>query len=128
MGAERLFVYGTLLDSDRMQAWIGGITAWHVTATATVGGRLYDAGDYPVLRPSRTLSERVPGRLLELEDGGAALARLDEYEGVDEGLFRRRRRTVLCDDGRRLQAWVYEYRRSVRGLRRIECWGEGLKD
>ncbi|MFN8643130.1 MAG: gamma-glutamylcyclotransferase family protein [Candidatus Binatia bacterium] len=68
-------------------------------------------------------ASRVPGVLVELADQ-AALARLDEYEDVGAGLFARRRATVHLDADGDAEAWVYVYRRSVRGRRRITSWGE----
>ena len=77
-----LFVYGTL----RSDIAAGDILASAERLTeATVEGTLYDLGDYPALMlyggtPVHGEVWRCP---LEL------LARLDEYEGTDRGLFRR---------------------------------------
>lgn len=78
-----LFVYGTLL---RDGAAAGLLEEATLLRTAQVGGSLYqtDAG-YPVLVLGG--SERVPGEIWRCPV--PLLARLDQYEGVDEGLFRR---------------------------------------
>ena len=117
----RLFAYGTLKDPGRLAAVVGPTTRSRVLGAGRVRGILYDAGDYPALRPSRSLADSVPGLLLEL-DGDAVLARIDAYEGVDSGLYERRRCVVRLDDGRRASAWTYLYNRSTAALPRIAAW------
>ena len=77
-----LFVYGTLRS--------GGVAAWLLRGCRLVGpgavaGTLYDLGAYPAL----VLGEdsRVEGEVWRCPPG--LLVRLDEYEGVAEGLFGR---------------------------------------
>ena len=91
-----LFAYGTLgPEAVAGDGW----------ATDAVRGRLFDLGPYPVLidwdAPGVGWVEghvRAVGR-------GELEGRLDAYEGVDEGLFRRVVATTR--EGRR--AWVYVY-------------------
>ena len=115
-----LFVYGTLKDSRRFAAVVGQHVHVRVIGHGTVRGVLYDAGEYPALRPSASAADVVRGVVLELDD--AALVRLDAYEGVDSGLYVRRRCEVRGDDGRVQEAWLYVYNRSVSGFRRIASW------
>jgi gamma-glutamylcyclotransferase (GGCT)/AIG2-like uncharacterized protein YtfP len=115
-----LFAYGTLQNPARRAAVIGRATPCRVVAEASIRGVLYDAGEYPVLRPSAAAEDRVPGVLLELDDG--ALECLDDYEGVASGLYRRERCPVELASGGAVDAWVYVYARSVTGLRRIAAW------
>jgi gamma-glutamylcyclotransferase (GGCT)/AIG2-like uncharacterized protein YtfP len=117
-----LFVYGTLQRSQQMDAVLRGASNWRYAGTATVAGELYDAGDYPVLVLNRRSRSKVRGRIVEIDDSMAALALLDDYEGVREGLYVRRRRRVDVADGSRRIAWVYEYARPVDGMRRIAAW------
>ena len=117
-----LFVYGTLRRSERIDAVLGGASGWRYAGAATMAGELYDAGNYPALRSQRRAASRVRGRLVEIDEPAAALPRLDEYEGVGEGLYVRRRRRVEVADGSRRIAWVYEYARPVDGMRRIAAW------
>jgi gamma-glutamylcyclotransferase (GGCT)/AIG2-like uncharacterized protein YtfP len=116
-----LFAYGTLKDPRRLAAVVGSETRCRMLGAGRVRGVLYDAGDYPALRPSRSAADSVHGMLLELE-GDALLARLDAYEGVDSGLYVRRRCVVHLDDGRRVSAWTYVYNRSIAALPRIAAW------
>ncbi len=128
IGAERskdcLFVYGTLLDAARLDAVLGGVTAWRDAGPATVAGILYDAGEFPALRLCADPRRRVPGRLIEFAEPAAALARIDVYEDVagTGGLFARTRCRVRLARGGTTAAWVYVYVRRVRGLRRIAQW------
>lgn len=116
-----LFAYGTLRDPGRLRSLVGDACVWRYAGEASVQGRLYDAGAYPVLVPSPEAGDRVPGVLIELVPGEKALARLDAYEGVGTGLYRRRLLPVQTPTGT-VEAWVYVYQRSVRALRRIRCW------
>lgn len=86
----------------------------------TVRGTLYHLGEYPGLVESEG-DERVPGLILALDDD-SALARLDRYEGVDEGLYVRRLVAIARDDGVVDEAWIYFYARPVTGRQRIAAW------
>ncbi len=81
-----LFVYATLKRGCRNHHHLAG---QHFIGEARTGPgyRLYDLGAYPglVLDPSDT--DGVTGELWAVEP--AALARLDEFEGVAENLYRR---------------------------------------
>ena len=98
---DLLFVYGSLL---RGQPQDGLVAAFDASA-ATTRGKLYlvPAG-YPVLVPDGEGPEIV-GELLTLDTPGV-LRVLDLYEGVDRGLYGRRRIDVRCR-GRNLRAWAY---------------------
>ena len=117
-----LFVYGTLLRRGRMNAVLAGCSEWRYAGRATVAGELYDTGSYPALRCRPGSRARVPGMLIEIDRASPALARLDDYEGVPDGLYIRRRRRVLTGDGRSRIVWLYEYARAVDRLRRIDRW------
>jgi gamma-glutamylcyclotransferase (GGCT)/AIG2-like uncharacterized protein YtfP len=118
---ELLFVYGTLLDERHVEALISGLGRWSCLGAARIAGELYDAGAYPALRLSAAGAE-VEGILLEVENGPAVLAKLDDYEGVEKGLYARRRVEVRLSDGSTCEAWVYVYDQPVAGLRRIQRW------
>ncbi|MDX2166461.1 MAG: gamma-glutamylcyclotransferase family protein [Deltaproteobacteria bacterium] len=115
---EHLFVYGTLQDAG-VRAELLGTDRARVVARGTVRGMLYHLGEYPGLVASDE-DARVPGLIVELS--ADALARLDRYEGTDEGLYGRERVAVACDDGVQREAWVYRYLRSIAGKRRIAAW------
>jgi len=110
------------MQSARMEVVLAGCCGWRFAGGATIAGELYDAGDYPALVPNRRSTPRVRGRIVEVDDAAAALTRLDDYEGVREGLYGRRRRRVEVEDGSRRVAWVYEYARPVDGMPRIRVW------
>jgi gamma-glutamylcyclotransferase (GGCT)/AIG2-like uncharacterized protein YtfP len=117
-----LFVYGTLMRRRQMDAVLAGCSGWRYAGRATVAGELYDVGSYPALIVNGRSAARVTGVLVEVDRGQVALARLDEYEGVGEGLYVRLRRRVRIDGGGARVAWLYEYARAVEGLRRIARW------
>ena len=114
-----LFVYGTLKRRSprRPHPLLRG--ARFVTG-ASIGGVLYDLGEYPgLVRPSHNQS-RVSGELYELPDDSAAkmLRDLDRYEGNE---FVRRRVYVMTSSGRRRAAWAYLLRkRPPRSVPRLE--------
>ncbi len=98
-----LFAYGTLAPDGPAAAARGG---WVADA---VRGRLFDLGPYPALvdceDPSAGWVEGFARDVSEDE----LLQRLDPYEGVGEGLYRRVAATTRA--GRRV--WVYVYARPV---------------
>lgn len=81
-----LFVYGTLkrggANHDRLadQTFLG-------VARTRPGMTLYSLGEYPGLVRASDDLDGVTGELWAVDD--AALARLDEFEGVHEGLYAR---------------------------------------
>jgi len=116
-----LFVYGTLVSAEKLDAVLAGVARWQIVGPAAVAGVLYHLGSYPGMRLDGG-SALVPGLLLELEPEGAALRHLDSYEGVDEGLFARRRIALQRTPTEHRSAWMYEYRGAIDGLRRIGAW------
>jgi len=117
-----VFAYGTLLDPARVEALIGRISRWRYLGRGTVQGRLYNLGAYPAFTPGSDADEHVPGVVIEFDNGQQALARLDAYEDVGAGLYRRERCLVRLVGGDMMAAWVYVYCLSVSGLRRIRAW------
>jgi gamma-glutamylcyclotransferase (GGCT)/AIG2-like uncharacterized protein YtfP len=96
-----LFVYGTLKRGGRAAELMQGCE-W--LGTATVGGVLYNIDDqFTTLivygnTPVHGEVWRCPPDMLK---------QLDEYEGVDSGLFRRIGVTVTLADGERVGCWIY---------------------
>jgi gamma-glutamylcyclotransferase (GGCT)/AIG2-like uncharacterized protein YtfP len=117
--ATHLFVYGTLRDEIRMAEVLGGGSEWRYLGPATVDGDLYDAGEYPALLLRAVGGRPVEGVLVELADPVVAFATLDVYEGVDMGLYVRRRCSARLADGSERVVWIYEYNGSVEGLQRL---------
>jgi gamma-glutamylcyclotransferase (GGCT)/AIG2-like uncharacterized protein YtfP len=115
-----LFVYGTLRRSGTAVERLGS-SEW--LGKGTVGGVLYDMdGDFPALvlygtSPVQGEVWRCPAELL---------ASLDEYERVDEGLFRRVGVEVRLEDGAIQGCWTYvagpRLSRKLTPARRIDVW------
>lgn len=108
-GRERIFLYGTLRRgaSRDVLAHYAGV---EFVASARVRGTLHDLGDYPGLRRDATAGW-VRGEIFDVD--AAALAGLDEWEGIDPvapeaGEYRRVRVTAERDDGAEGSCWVYE--------------------
>lgn len=103
-----LFAYGTLAPDGPEAASRGGWSA------DSVRGRLYDLGLYPgLVELGAPAAGWVEGYVRSV--GEAELReRLDPYEGVAEGLYRRDATTTRAG----LFTWVYVYARSLpRGAR-----------
>ena len=99
LNATLLFVYGTLgPDGPEALARDG----WVPDA---VRGRLYDLGDYPGLVDTDDSSAGWVAGHVRAIDPTELSGRLDEYEGVAEGLYRRVR--TITQGG--LDVWVYVY-------------------
>jgi gamma-glutamylcyclotransferase (GGCT)/AIG2-like uncharacterized protein YtfP len=98
-----LFAYGTLAPDSPEAAARGG---W---APDEVRGRLYDLGPYPALvgcdDPD---SGWVDGYVREVDEAMLS-GRLDAYEGVHEGQYRR----VVATTRAGRQVWVYVYARPL---------------
>ncbi|HSI07642.1 MAG: gamma-glutamylcyclotransferase [Rariglobus sp.] len=82
----RLFVYGTLKRGCKNHHHIAGQT-YVGDARSIAGYRLYNLGDYPGMVTDATDTAGVTGEIWSVDD--AAIAHLDDFEGVDEGLYRR---------------------------------------
>jgi gamma-glutamylcyclotransferase (GGCT)/AIG2-like uncharacterized protein YtfP len=98
-----LFAYGTLAPRDPEAAALGG---W---AADGVRGRLFDLGPYPGLVDCGDPAAGWVEGYVRPVGQDELTGRLDPYEGVDEGLYRRVAATTRA--GRR--AWVYEYARPL---------------
>ena len=93
-----LFAYGTLAPDESDVAERCG---W---VPDRIRGRLFDLTDYPALVALNDPEAGwVSGFVRRVEPG--EFARLDLYEGVDEGLYRRE---ITTTESGRL-AWVYVY-------------------
>lgn len=112
-----LFVYGTLKRGGRLHGHMAG--GRFVAEAATVPRyRLLRVGWYPGLVDAAG-GTAVVGELWEVE--ADHLRRLDDVEGVAEGLFERRSVELQVAAGAEVQA--YFYARSAEGLPDAgECW------
>jgi gamma-glutamylaminecyclotransferase len=106
-----LFVYGTLKRGGRNARLMEGQRFVGEARTAP-GFRLYRVGEYPGMVPLAEDRDGVTGEVWQVD--AATLEKLDEFEGVHEGLFRRERVRLLPPfENRIIEAYVYV--RSVAG-------------
>jgi gamma-glutamylcyclotransferase (GGCT)/AIG2-like uncharacterized protein YtfP len=90
-----LFVYGTLRSGGGAAGLLRGC---RMVGTGSVAGTLYDLGDYPAL----VLDGRGPVEGEVWRCPADVLDRLDEYEGVPDGLYLR---AAVVVDG--TECWTY---------------------
>jgi gamma-glutamylcyclotransferase (GGCT)/AIG2-like uncharacterized protein YtfP len=100
---DLLFAYGTLGPASAGDVARGG---WVADA---VRGRLFDLGPYPALVDLGGAAAGWVHGHVRHADRDEVLGRLDAYEGVDEGLYRRVAAATRA--GRRV--WVYVYARAL---------------
>lgn len=81
-----IFVYGTLKRGCSNHRQMAGQTFVGVARTVP-GFRLYDLGGYPGIVARVDDREGVAGEVWSVDDD--ALRRLDRFEGVHQGLYRR---------------------------------------
>lgn len=81
-----VFVYGTLKRGCKNHRFLAG-QSYVGTARTAPGFRLYHLGKYPGMIADQTDTEGVSGEVWSVDT--ATLARLDAFEGVPEGLYRR---------------------------------------
>ncbi|MFN3165681.1 MAG: gamma-glutamylcyclotransferase [Phycisphaeraceae bacterium] len=108
-----LFVYGTLKRGD-VRAHLLAEQAFLGEAHTAARYRLFNTGDYPALveaGPLGAIGRSILGELWQVDEH--CLARLDEEEGVDEGLYERRLIAML---GREEPTQSYFYLPSTAGM------------
>lgn len=81
-----LFVYGTLKRGCQNHHYMAGQKFIGVARTGP-GYHLTDLGGYPAIAAKAGHPDGVVGEVWEIDPEG--LKRLDEFEGVHEGLYRR---------------------------------------
>jgi gamma-glutamylcyclotransferase (GGCT)/AIG2-like uncharacterized protein YtfP len=121
-----LFVYGSLRSGFQHAAYQYMAKYFQLLGHATVKGKLYDMGDYPVALPT-TEEKFIQGELYtlnEADDFSYVVGQLDDYEGLyaEEGetpLYKRELATVFCN-GQSSTAWIYWFNGSVNNLQEIE--------
>lgn len=100
-GTFNLFTYGSLQSTGSAAHMMQGC---QLLGRGSVGGILYDIdGEY------RTLvlygKERIPGDVWRCP--WTLLGRLDDYENVEGGLFRRVGVLITLESGTQVGGWVY---------------------
>lgn len=107
----QLFIYGTLKRGCSNHRVLAGQTFLGNARTAA-GYRLYDFGEYPGMIAVANDQQGVTGELWSVEPD--VIAKLDAFEGLPEGLYRRERVTLLSPFAD-LRAEAYFYNLSVLG-------------
>ncbi len=114
-----LFVYGTLKRGSANHGQMAG-QRFVAEARTIPGYRLFDVGGYPGLVVWPADREGVTGEIWLVSP--AALLRLDRFEGVSEGLYRRET-VALAGPPEDKPIEGYVYARSVEGLRPVgDTW------
>jgi gamma-glutamylcyclotransferase (GGCT)/AIG2-like uncharacterized protein YtfP len=108
-----LFVYGMLKRGGELHSELASQKV-RFLGPAKIKGRLFliEGEPYPGAIPTDS-REYVKGELYELEEPAKALARLDEVEQCDEGVYTRK----LVDGwlgGKKITTWVYFYAKPVK--------------
>jgi gamma-glutamylcyclotransferase (GGCT)/AIG2-like uncharacterized protein YtfP len=125
---DLLFVYGTLLTRARGDLGADMRARLKKASTslgeATIPGRLFDLGTFPVMIAAAAPSDIVHGEVLQLGDPESVFVWLDPYEGITPGHrrqdeYERVRRAVRLDSGETLETWVYLYVADIAHLPRI---------
>ena len=99
-----LFVYGTLKRGCSNHHQLADQTFVGVARTRP-GFRLYDYGGYPGIVVNPQDETGVFGEVWAVDD--AALERLDRFEGIHEGLYRRERLPLAAPfEGQDVDAYV----------------------
>ena len=119
-----LFTYGTLSNGKAPVAVKRLMKKLTPVGEAYVHGRLYDLGEYPGLKSSRSARQKVRGRVFELPDDPMVLKKLDEYEDysaerASKSLFVRKKVPARLDSGKQVNCWTYVYNGDVTEVRRI---------
>jgi gamma-glutamylcyclotransferase (GGCT)/AIG2-like uncharacterized protein YtfP len=109
-----LFVYGTLKRGGKSYKRLRKHDGVDFRSSGRIRAELYRLQDkeYPGAVLTSAPDRFVKGDLFVLQDPQKTLRDLDEFEGVDEGLFRRELVDVWSQ-GRRVKAWVYLYARPL---------------
>lgn len=122
----QLFVYGSLRSGFQHAAYAYISRYFQFIGSATVKGKLYDMGEYPVALP--TDEERfIIGELYTITNVAEfsyAIGQLDDYEGIyaesgETPLYKRELVNVYCN-GQQSTAWIYWFNgNNVEGLPEI---------
>jgi gamma-glutamylcyclotransferase (GGCT)/AIG2-like uncharacterized protein YtfP len=111
-----LFVYGSLRQGFKSEAYQYISRYFTLVDAAKVKGRLYDMGSYPA-GVSTGDDVFIAGELYQIKseaEFGWAMAQIDDYEGlnVEAGetpLYRRDIARAILSDGSAVDSWVYWY-------------------
>ncbi len=120
-----LFVYGSLRSGFHHDAYQYMAQYFTLIGSATVKGKLFDTGEYPVALPSAE-ETFIQGELYTItrpEEFSYIIGQLDDYEGVhaEEGetaLYKREVATAYCNN-QQFTAWIYWFTGNADNLPQI---------
>jgi gamma-glutamylcyclotransferase (GGCT)/AIG2-like uncharacterized protein YtfP len=120
-----LFVYGTLRKGFDLplQKRISRDIEW--LGPSEIRGKLYDIGKYPAALPAgKNEKSVIRGEVIKINDPAKVMKLLDRYEGYDPKKLRnseyyREKESLVLQDGKKVEAWVYWYNFPVDGKKRI---------
>jgi gamma-glutamylaminecyclotransferase len=116
MARHLVFVYGTLKRGGENHRFLAGQTYVGPARTAA-GYRLYRLSGYPGMVADEGDASGVAGEIWAVDE--PTLRQLDEFEGVDEGLYERTSVRLRAPFDRE-QVETYLYRRSIEGRTALE--------
>lgn len=127
---DNIFVYGTL-KKEMLGKVMPEIKPYvRFSNRGYVNGKLYDLGEFPGAKPSKSADKKVYGQLLNIKPGfeEKVLKELDEYEefyplAKVNSLFKRQRVKVFTNDANVVDAWIYWYNKPVEEINEI---GSGI--
>ena len=121
----QLFVYGSLRSGFQHAAYQYMAKYFQLSGSATVKGKLYDMGDYPVALPT-TEEKFIQGELYtlnEASDFSYVIGQLDDYEGLyaEEGVtpLYKREEVIVMQNNQQHKAWIYWFNGNVDELAEI---------
>ena len=113
-GRQQVFVYGTLKRGGSNHAFMAGQTFCGEARTVP-GYRLIHLGDFPGMVSAAEDREGVSGEVWLVS--ADTLARLDELEGISEGLYRRERIQLEAPFGNQeVETYIYAGSTSGRAI------------
>lgn len=118
---DKIFVYGTL-EKTEFFSYLISIGEIKYVGSGKIRAKLYDLGEYPGAVEHK--GSHVYGRVYEAQNIDKVLPLLDEYEEFypdrpENSLFIRKVMKVIMENGESLEAFVYIYNRSVKGMKTI---------
>ena len=105
---SRIFVYGTLKRGFSAHDLMGN-SAFVGEFRTHPRYHLYDVGSFPTIAETNEHGNGVLGEVYEV-DNKAVMQRLDYYEGVARGLFRKE--LIDLSDGSQATAYMYNHQSS----------------
>ncbi len=121
----QLFVYGSLRSGFHHPAYQYLSKYFNLIGAATVKGKLYDKGEYPLAIPTNE-EKFIAGELYAInnaEEFSYAIGQIDDYEGLfpEEGetaLYKREEVTAF-QNNQQHKAWIYWFNDNIDGLAEI---------